>query len=141
MTSEGEGQRVADEPRRIAGEAAGRAKGELARVRDVRFNAVQSALIGLLIGCGATAITGGLNAAVDGETGYIVLMAAAVLAAWFGGLVGGIAATLTVTGLNQLLFLDPDLGTRPNPRVDDVRQVLFLVVATGTGSGTSPPAS
>jgi PAS domain S-box-containing protein len=63
------------------------------------------------------------------DTGYIVLMAGTVLAAWFGGSVGGVTATATAVVLDAVVLVGfgPD-GTRG----DLVRQVLFLVVGTGT---------
>jgi PAS domain S-box-containing protein len=56
-------------------------------------------------------------------------MAGTVLAAWFGGSVGGLVATATAVVLDAVLItgIGPD-GTRG----DLVRQALFLVVGTGT---------
>lgn len=115
-----------------AGRAAGRAIGELERARDVRFGIGQSILAGLFIGWGAVAIKAGLNEAISGETGYVLLMAAAVLAAWFGGLAGGITATVVAVVLNALVFVDPIGGAVADARVEQVNQILYLVVAAGT---------
>ena len=109
---------------------AGRAKGELSRARDVRFGAGQSILVGLFIAWAAIATKAALNEVLSEETGYILLMAAAVLAAWFGGLMGGITATIVAVVLNALVFMDSTAD--PDRRVDQVRQVLYLLVASGT---------
>ena len=50
----------------------------------------QSVLAGLFIGWVGIATKAAINEAIGANTGYIVLMAAAVLAAWFAGLAGGI---------------------------------------------------
>jgi PAS domain S-box-containing protein len=104
-------------------------KGEIERARDIRFGTGQGLLVGLFIGWVAIALKATLNELFDGETGYVVLMAAAVLAAWFGGFAGGLAATITAVVLNEILFVDArsEFG-----RVDQLRQVLYLIVATGT---------
>ena len=88
----------------LAARASGRAKGEIARARDVRFGTGQSILAGLFIGWVGIATKAALNEAI-GDTGYIVLMAAVVLAAWFGGLAGGITAVITAVVLNTVIFL------------------------------------
>lgn len=113
-----------------SGRASGRAIGEIARARDIRFRAGQALLAGLLLAAGGIVVKAGLNEATGSETGDIVLMAAVVLAAWFGGAIGGIAATLGALLLNSLVFLGGDL--LEEQRVTQVRQVLYLVTATGT---------
>jgi len=75
---------VAQESTGAAERAAGRAKGEIARARDVRFGAGSALLAGVAIGFAALATKAALNEVAGGDTGYILLMAAAVLAAWFG---------------------------------------------------------
>ncbi len=113
-----------------AGQAAGRAKGELARARDVRFASGYALLAGLFLGWAAAATKAGLNEFAQGDTGYIVLMAAAVLAAWFAGLIGGMTAIVVSVILNALFFLggDPAVATR----VELVKQIIYVVAATGT---------
>jgi PAS domain S-box-containing protein len=96
----------------------------------VRFGPGQGLLAGLFIGVGAITLKVGLNEFFDGETGYVVLMAAAVLAAWFGGLAGGLTATITAVILNEIVFLDaPDAAVA---RADQFRQIVYFIVATGT---------
>ena len=113
-----------------SGRASGRAIGEIARARDIRFRAGQALLAGLLLAAGGIVVKAGLNEATGSETGDIVLMAAVVLAAWFGGAIGGVAATLGALLLNSLVFLGGDL--LEEQRVTQVRQVLYLVTAMGT---------
>jgi two-component system CheB/CheR fusion protein len=112
--------------------ASGRTKGEIEQARDLRLGAWQAILAGVFIGWGAIALKAGLNELFSGETGYVLLMAAAVLAAWFGGLSGGLAATITALVLNEVVFLGAaDLTIS---RVDQLRQVLYFIVATGTAA-------
>ena len=122
---------MTDEVRGTAGRAAGRAKGELDRARDVRFGTWQSVVVGLFIGWACIAIKAAINEAVDGDSGYILLMAATVLAAWFGGLPGGLTATIVAVLLNAVVILEDSAIPSPD-RVVAVRQVLYLLVATGT---------
>jgi PAS domain S-box-containing protein len=121
---------VTQETAGAAGQAAGRAKGELARARDIRFAAGTAVVAGLFIGWAAVATKAALNEYAQGDTGYILLMAAAVLAAWFGGLIGGMTAIIVSVVLNGLFFLggDPTLATR----LELVRQVVYVIAATGT---------
>ena len=112
------------------GRASGRAKGEVEQALDVRLGVAQGLLAGLFIGWGAIALKAGLNELFSGETGYVLLMAAAVLAAWFGGLPGGLAATITALVLNEVVFLDAP--NEADGRVDQLRQILYFIVATGT---------
>ena len=114
----------------LAGRASGRARGEIARARDVRFGTGQSILVGLFIGWLGIAIKAAINEAVDDNTGYIVLMAAAVLAAWFAGLAGGITAVITAVVLNAVVFQRSGPGGTTN--VDQFLQVLYLVIGTAT---------
>ena len=58
-----------------------------------------------------------------GETGYVLLMAAAVLAAWFGGLIGGLAAIITALVLNEVVFLG---GDATGARADQLRQIIVF---------------
>jgi PAS domain S-box-containing protein len=121
---------VAEESAGAAGRAAGRAKGEIARARDVRFGAGNALLAGVLIGGGAIAAKGGLNAVAGGDTGFILLMAAAVLAAWFGGLIGGLTAIIVTVSFNAVIFYGTD-GLAAS-RLELVRQILYVLAATGT---------
>jgi signal transduction histidine kinase len=118
---------VSDNSPGAAARASGRAKGEIARVREVRFGPGQAILAGIFIGWVGIATKAALNEAIGGDTGYIILMAGAVLAAWAGGLAGGLAATITAVVLNAIIFASPD-----DNAADQFRQILFLVVATAT---------
>jgi signal transduction histidine kinase len=111
-----------------AARASGRAKGEIARVRDVRFGVGQAILAGIFIGWLGIATKAALNEAIGGDTGYIILMAAAVLASWFGGLAGGLAAIITAAVLNSVIFA----GAVADTQADQFRQILYLVIATAT---------
>jgi PAS domain S-box-containing protein len=119
---------VADDTTGAAARASGRAKGEIDRVRDVRFGTGQAILAGIFIGWVGIATKAALNEAIQDDTGYVILMAVAVLAAWLGGLPGGLAAIATAVALNSLIFL----GGAAELRVDQFRQILYLVTATAT---------
>lgn len=110
--------------------ASGRAKGEIARVQDVRFGTGQAILAGLFIGWFGIAVKAAFNQAIDGDTGYILLMAAAVLAAWFGGLAGGLTAIVTAAVLNSVLIVGVD--PQATPALEQFRLALYLVTATAT---------
>ncbi len=113
-----------------AGQAAGRAKGELARAKDVRFAPGYALVAGLFLGWAAVASKAALNEFAQGDTGYILLMASTVLAAWFGGLIGGMTAIVATVLLNGWFFLGGDATLAP--RVELVRQIVYVLAATGT---------
>ncbi len=113
-----------------AGSASGRAKGAIDRAGDARFGNGQAVLVGLFLAWAAIALKAGLNEALSEDTGYITLMAATVLAAWFGRLTGGLTATVAAVVLNAIVFLDGDFVRFD--RVEQVRQILYLVVSSGT---------
>jgi signal transduction histidine kinase len=119
---------VAENAPGAAARASGRAKGEIARVRDVRFGTGQAILAGIFIGWVGIATKAALNEAIQDDTGYVILMAGSVLAAWYGGLVGGLSAIITAVVLNSFIFL----GGVTEPRVDQFRQILYLVTASAT---------
>jgi len=121
---------VVQETAGTAGQAAGRAKGVIAGARDVRFGSGNAVLAGLFIGWAAIATKAALNEFAGGDTGYILLMAAAVLAAWFAGLIGGITAVIATVTLNAVVFLGGD--AIPSTRLELVREIVFVVAATGT---------
>jgi K+-sensing histidine kinase KdpD len=120
---------VTDERSEGAARASGRTQGEIARAREVRLGPLQAILAGLFIGWVSIALKTTLNQAIQAETGYVVLMAGAVLAAWLGGLGGGLTAVVVEVVLNAVIFFGPD---RVDPRGDQFRQILYLIVATAT---------
>ena len=87
-------------------------------------------LAGLVHRLGGDRLEGRAQRGAQGDTGYILLMAAAVLAAWFGGLIGGMTAIVAAVILNGVFFLGGDATLAP--RVELVRQIMYVVVATGT---------
>jgi PAS domain S-box-containing protein len=112
----------------VATGASGRAKGEIDRARDVRLRTGQSILAGLFIAWLGVAFKASLNEVVGANTGYIVLMAAAVLAAWFGGLAGGLTAVAVAAVLNHIAFL----SAAPASPVAQFLQGLYVVVGAAT---------
>lgn len=126
MTEDG----VAGEAQGVASRASGRAKGEIARVREVRFGTGQAVLVGLFLGWLAIATKAAINEAIASDTGYVLLMAAAVIAAWFGGFAGGLTTVATAVVLNGVVFLGNDPPSQAG--VDQFRQALYLVTASVT---------
>lgn len=112
------------------GRVTGRAKGEIERARDIRFGTWQALAAGLALAVAGIALKAALNAFFGGETGDIVLVAIVIVAAWFGGLVGGIVATIVALGLNAILFLGPASGV--DPRIAQVRELVYLLTGFGT---------
>ena len=112
-----------------AGQATRRPTGELARARDIRFGPAHAVLLGLVLGAGAVASKAPLNAYAGGDTGFILLLASAVVAAWFGGMVGGITAIVVTVSLNSILFLG--MGSTVT-RLELVREIIYVLVGTGT---------
>jgi signal transduction histidine kinase len=121
---------VAEQAEGVASRASGRAKGEIARVRDVRYGMGQSILAGLFLGWIAIATKAAINEAIASDTGYVLLMAAAVIAAWFGGFTGGLTTVATAVVLNAVVFLGGDPSSQAG--VDQLRQALYLVTAAVT---------
>lgn len=112
------------------GRASGRAKGEIERARDIRFGAWQAVGAGVLLAVAGIAVKTALDEGFGQETGDIVLVAIVVLAAWFGGLVGGLVATAVALLLNNVVFLEPFLG--PDARAVQVRDVVYLLAGVVT---------
>lgn len=98
------------------------------RARDVRLPTSQAILAGIFIAWLAVAVKASLNEVVGANTGYIVLMAAAVLAAWIGGLAGGLTAVAVAVVFNHIAFL---AGTQISP-VSQFLQGLYVVVGSAT---------
>ena len=81
-------------------------------------------LAGLGIAVVALAAKAALNQFAQGDTGYILLMAAAVLAAWFAGLIGGMTAIVASVILNGVFFLGGDATLAS--RGELVRQIIYV---------------
>jgi PAS domain S-box-containing protein len=107
-----------------------RGRDELEHAAEIHLSMPWSVVMGAALGAGAVAIKFGLNEVADGETGYIVMVAAALLAAWFGGRAAGLVSTLVAVALNHVLFISP-LTLDGADRVEIVREVTFVVVCVG----------
>ena len=112
--------------------ASQRAKGELERAIDIRLGRAASLVAGVLIGLAAMAVRGALDVAVQGDAGYIPLMAATVVAAWVGGISGGLSATLFVLVMNSVFIIPPQGVPSIGDRVELTRQILFGTIGVGT---------
>lgn len=117
-------------PPEVRQSLARRGREELSRAAEIHLSMPWSLAMGAVLGTGAVAIKTGLNEVAGGETGYIVMVAAGLLAAWFGGRAAGLAATLVAVALNHVLFISP-LPLDGTSRVEVVREVTFIVVCVG----------
>ena len=107
-----------------------REPGGVERALSVRIGPVGSLVVGIAVAWGAIFLKAMLNEFIDGETGYILLMAAVVVAAWFGGLIGGLSATVVALILNVIIFVAP-LPAAPADRAVIFRLFLYLAVGGG----------
>jgi PAS domain S-box-containing protein len=119
---------IEEQPAGTAASVAGRAQGDIERARDIRLQRGQAILAGAFIAWLAVAIKASLNEIVDANTGYIVLMAAAVVAAWVGGLAGGLTAVVVAVVFNHVAFL----SQAPIPPVSQFLQGLYVVIGSAT---------
>jgi hypothetical protein len=103
--------------------APNRAKDEVARARDIRLETGQAIIAGIFIGWLGIATKAAINEAVGTNSYYVLLMAAAVLAAWVGGLSGGISAVVTAAVLNQVIFVNGESA----PDAAQFLQALYIV--------------
>src|SRR4029079_1102134 len=105
-----------------------RAKDEVARARDIRLETGQAIIAGIFIGWLGIATKAAINEAVGTNSYYVLLMAAAVLAAWVGGLSGGISAVVMAAVLNQVIFVNGESA----PDAAQFLQALYIVTAVAT---------
>lgn len=112
--------------------ASSRAKTELERARDVRLAPVAAVAAGAFIGWGAIFAKATLAEAIHGDPGYILLMAAVIVAAWFGGWIGGFVAVVVTVVLNVAIFFPPLELSVAGDRIEVLRQLIFVVVALAT---------
>jgi PAS domain S-box-containing protein len=108
--------------------ARGRANDEVARARDIRLETGQAIIAGVFLGWLGIATKAAINEAVGTNSYYVLLMAAAVAAAWVGGLSGGISAVVTAAVLNQVIFV----AGESEPDAAQFLQALYIVTAVAT---------
>ncbi|MEO8228700.1 MAG: ATP-binding protein [Chloroflexota bacterium] len=91
----------------------------------------------IALGVGAAAAKAVIDASFGGDLGYLGFVAAVVVAAWIGGLTGGIVATATAAVFQATLFLEPNL-TPASVRANASLQLgLFLLVGLLIGAVTA----
>ncbi len=73
-----------------------------------------------------TALRLALEPLLQGEAPLIALLAAPLLASWFGGWGPGVFATLLSALLGEMLFVPPDLSLMPSNSSEWVRLALFM---------------
>jgi PAS domain S-box-containing protein len=104
-----------------------RTRQDLPRLGRLRVGARGGIAIGLAIGVAAIVVKGGLNALIGGETGFIALLGAVALAAWIGGMGGGLAATVVAGLLNAIFFYGPSGPQFVLSGFDLARTLLFVL--------------
>ena len=80
----------------------------------------------LLLGVGAAAAKALIDAVSGGDLGYLGFVAAVVVAAWIGGLTGGIVATATSALFQATLFLEPSAAQATGAASEPLQLGLFL---------------
>lgn len=111
--------------------ALGRAHVEASGWGRLRMGRGGRIAVGCGIGVAALLTKVLLNALVDGETGFVVLIAAVALAAWIAGLAGGLATTVIATIANLIFFVGPAGGTFELLPIDLARAGLYALAAAG----------
>ncbi len=111
-----------------------RARDELARAQELQLTGARAVAAGAFVGLVAIVLKGLTNQIAGGETGYILLVAAAILASWFGGYLAGLTATLgELPGqLRAVRRMRTGIRSAAIP-VSLARQVLFVVTCVAVG--------
>jgi PAS domain S-box-containing protein len=123
LTADGKEDRTLQRSARVALPADGQPGGSAgASPRET----ARDVAIGALIGVGAIVMKAGLNSILGGETGFVVLIVAALAGAWFAGLRGGLAAILVAAVLNLVIFVGV-AGPSPMSALDAGRMILFVI--------------
>ncbi len=104
-----------------------RARRDLPRLGRLRVGPGGGIAIGIAIGAAAILTKAGLNAVLGGETGFLLLTGAAALAAWIGGMSGGLSATLVAGLLNAVFFEGPDGPSFVLTGIDLARTILYVL--------------
>ena len=107
--------------------AAWRAWARSLRARGTTRVGPRAVAVGALVGIGAIAAKMALGELTGGDTGYILLVAAVILAAWIGGVAAGAATTICCLALDSIVFLPPGAGLVAEDPAGVWKQVLFLV--------------
>ena len=113
---------------RTARTALRRTREDIPRLGRIRVGAAGAVAIGIALGLAAIAAKGALNVLLGGDTGVPVLIAAVAVAAWIGGMRGGLTATLVAGVLNTIVFVGPDGPAFTLTGIDVARMVLYMLV-------------
>jgi len=106
--------------------AGARARRALERASDLRLDGGRAIALGAIGSVVAIALKTLLAAVLQGDPGHVLLLTAVVAAAWFGGLTGGISATVVALVVVLLLFDRQAVGADAG---DHIRLALFLIAA------------
>jgi PAS domain S-box-containing protein len=118
--------------RRPGSTVARRARSELQQARDLRYTSLAAIAAGAFLGWAAVFAKAFVLEATGTESGYILLVATVIVAAWVGGIAAGVTATAVSFVLNSLIFIAPSGSVFANDGQEAVRLILFLIVALGT---------
>jgi PAS domain S-box-containing protein len=98
---------------------------------DVRLSLIGSVALGAVIAVAAILVKGLLYDTI-GDPGYIELMAALTMAAWFGGIPAGLVAMALTTWLNTVFFVEPIGRLEVLDRAETVKLAIYVIVSIGT---------
>ena len=107
-----------------------RTRAELLRARMTQLVGLRAAGAGVIVGLGAILAKVILGELAGGDTGYILLVAAVVLAAWIGGVPAGLAATISGLLVNSIVFIRPGVDLVAQDTLEAWKQVLFLLIGS-----------
>ncbi len=111
--------------------ALGRARLEVPEWGRLHAGRDRRAAVGSGIGIAALLLKAVANAMVGGDTGFVIVFAAVVIAAWVGGFAGGLSATI-VSGLgNLLVFVGPNATSFELTPLDLARFGLYALAGSG----------
>jgi PAS domain S-box-containing protein len=105
-------------------------RAELLQARETQLVGPRAVAAGVIVGLGAILAKVILAELAGGDTGYILLVAAVVLAAWIGGVPAGLAATIVGLVVNSLVFVRPGADLVAQDTLEAWKQVLFLVTGS-----------
>ncbi len=87
--------------------------------------------VGSGIGVGALLAKSVLNGLVGDDTGFVVLLAAVVIAAWIAGLAGGFVTTIITALGNLVVFVGADRASFELAQIDLARTGLYALAGAG----------
>jgi PAS domain S-box-containing protein len=124
------GESVTNEESAARAAATWRARARSLHSRATPLVGPRTIAAGAIIGLAAITAKVALGGVAGGDTGYILLVAAVILAAWIGGVAAGLAATICCLILNSIVFVRAGTDLVAPDSLEAWKQVLFLVTGS-----------